>query len=102
MKVKEEQVFNIGDAVYRISPKYNAISKVEIIDVECYGHYVYKTSDYKSFFSKHVSKTVFKTRKEAEEMLNRLASIKIKRNKLKQYEQELNEELNITDHILIK
>ena len=94
------QLCEVGDIVYRIHN--GKLSYSMIIDIKKYPHCVYKTDTGGSYFNTAFGKTLFKTREEARKELVKRKHIKEKREKLKEYERKLNEELNIGDHYIVK
>lgn len=106
VNVDTRKLLEVNDVVYKINSK-KATGPVKIIITEVkrcgWGHFAYKYNQgTDSFFNRSIGKTYFKTEKEAKEELLRLQKINKKRTLLKEYEQKLNQELNLEDHIIIK
>lgn len=107
-KVNEcEKLLNEGDILYTTSR--GEVLEVSIIKVEkdsTFGHYIYyhnkKFIKSNYIYNRNIGVTYFKTEEEAERKLHRLDRIAEKRKILKEYEQKLNNELDITDHYFIK
>ena len=96
----ETQLFNEGDVLYRVG-KYG-IDKVTITKVEHYPHCVYKDDHGHSYFNHNITKSCFKTQEEAKKEILKRKNIIEKRNRLKEYEIKLNEELGIENHFVVK
>lgn len=94
---EEEQLFNIGDELYSITK--DGPTKVIITDVERaeLGHYIYKAGK-RAYFNRNFGKTLFRTEEECNHAIWRIEIIKEKRQMLKEYEEVLNEKLNLSDH----
>lgn len=94
---KEKQLFNVGDELYAVTK--DGPSKVVITDVERaeLGHYIYKAGK-RTYFNRNFEKTLFKEEKECWNAIWRIETIKEKRQMLKEYEEVLNEKLNLSDH----
>ena len=93
-----------GETMYRIrkitkQDEYY-IAEIKCISIQDYGHYVYKFDDGYTAFDRNIGTCIFHTKEEAEQMLKNKNLLKIKKEKLKQYEQKLNEELGITSIII--
>lgn len=106
VNVDTRKLLEVNDVVYKINSK-KATGPVKIIITEVkrcgWGHFAYRYNrGTDSFFNRSIGKTYFKTEKEAKEELLRLQKINKKRTLLKEYEQKLNQELNLEDHIIIK
>lgn len=101
-----EKMLELGDVIYKINKNNTekiVETKVTRVDRAEMGHYVYNcdaTPDF--FFNKAIGKTYFKTKEEAEFALKRKEKISKKRALLKEYETEVNKELGLTDHWVIK
>ena len=94
---EEEQLFNIGDELYAVTK--DGMKKIVITDVEqaYLGHYIYRAGK-RTYFNKNFEKTLFKTEEECKHAIWRIETIKEKRQMLKEYEEVLNEKLNLSDH----
>lgn len=90
----------VGDVLYRVG-KYG-IDKITIIKIDHYPHSVYRDDHGHSYFDRTIHKSCFKTLEEAEKEVQKRKNIVKKRNKLKEYEIKLNQELGIENHFIIK
>lgn len=91
-----------GCTCYRITK--GEIQQIVIKEVERMelGHYVYRDSDGNTYLSRHFGMSLFKTKEDAEQELQRRKIIKEKRKLLKEYERNLNDKFNLKDHFIIK
>lgn len=92
-----------GDKFYRI--KKNKVILVTITEVTHhtqFGHYSYKDDLNCTHFGRNFGTSLFKTQEECEKELLKRQNIKEKRERLKEYERKLNEELNLGNHYIIK
>ena len=94
------QLYHVGDFLYKVSR--DRITKIMITDVRKYPHIVYRDNNNTSYFNRSIVKSCFKTYEEAEAEIDRQRRIKKKREMMKEYERKLNEELNITNHLIVK
>lgn len=94
------KLYNIGDVLYRVG-KYG-IEEVTIIKIDQFPHYVYRDDHGHSYFNHNIVKTCFKTKEEADNELYRRERVKEKRQRLKEYEELLNEKLNLEGHFIVK
>lgn len=93
----------VGDIFYRVgSTNTDEITKITIIEIKCYGHYVYKDDKKHSYFNRTLLASCFKTEAEARLELQKRRAITEKKKRLKEYERLLNEKLNLKDHFIIK
>ena len=90
----------VGDVLYRVG-KYG-IDKITIIAIDHYPHSVYRDDHGHSYFDRTIHKSCFKTLEEAEKEVQKRKNIVEKRNKLKEYEIKLNQELGIENHFIVK
>lgn len=92
----------VGDRYYRIIK--DTIIPIQITKINRYelGHYVYEDDSKNHHLGQAFGKSLFKTKEECEEELRKRKCIKDKRKLLKEYEEKLNEELNIKGHYIIK
>lgn len=94
------QLYKVGDFLYKVSR--DKITKIMITDIRKYPHIVYRDNNNTSYFNRSIVKSCFKTYEEAEQELERQRNIKKKREMMKEYERKLNEELNISNHFIVK
>lgn len=94
------QLHQVGEFLYKVSR--DKITKIMITEVRKYPHIVYRDNNNVSYFNRSIVKSCFKTYEEAEQEIDRQRRIKKKREMLKEYERKLNEELNITNHLIVK
>lgn len=96
-----EDLCSIGDIVYRITK--NGVEAIKIVRIEHYPHAVYYGENkHQSYFNRAFGKSIFKTKEEAEDELYRRERIKEKHQRLKEYEELLNEKLNLEGHFIVK
>ena len=87
--------------LYKVNHTSCTIKEVickDIIICARMGHLLYKLSDGSSCFTRHFGKYIFRTKEEAMNKINNLTKLKQKRMLLKEYEEKINKQLNITDH----
>lgn len=90
-----------GDKIYRIFK--DDVVEVTVIKITHHPHCAYKIDfDREAHFNRDFGKSLFKTREEAEQELQKRDKIAKKRKLLKDYERKLNEELNLGDHYIFK
>ena len=94
------KLYDIGDKLFRIGK--NGIEEITIIEIDQYPHYVYRDDRGHSYFNHNIVKSCFKTEKEAKEEVYRRLRVAEKRQKLKEYERLLNEELRLEGHFIVK
>ena len=92
------KLLEVNDVLYKINRK-NGTGPVKVIVTEVkqfgLGHFAYRyDSGIDSFFNRSIGKTFFKTKEEAEAEVLKIQKINKKRMLLKEYEQQLNKELN--------
>lgn len=104
---KNKQLCNEGDKLFKITRK--GIVEVTIKEINHYtysygagGHYAYKDDTNNHYLARAFGVTLFTTKEEAEAYLSRKQYIATKRKLLQEYERQLNEEFNLTDHFIIK
>lgn len=101
-----EKMLELGDVIYKINKnntKKIVETKVTRVDRAEMGHYVYNCDATPDFFlNRAIGRTYFKTKEGAETALKRNEKISKKRALLKEYETEVNKELGLTDHWVIK
>ena len=95
------QLCEVGDIFYKLG-KDLTIKKITIAEVIKYAHYVYRDTEGTSYFNRSIVKLCFKTEKEAKDEVYRRQRIIEKRKRLKEYEEVLNEELNLEGHFIVK
>lgn len=95
------QLCEVGDVFYKLG-KDLKIKKIIIAEVIKYAHYVYRDTEGTSYFNRSIKKLCFKTEEEAKEEVYRRQRIIEKRQRLKEYEEVLNEELNLEGHFIVK
>lgn len=95
------QLCEVGDTFYKVVKDYN-IKEIKITEVLNYGHYVYRDDYGTSYFNRSILKNCFKTREEAEKEVHKRTCIINKRELLKEYEKQLNEEFGLQNHHIIK
>lgn len=94
--------FEIGDKVYRVGKKQIFETKIIDLDPRISSGYIYYTEEDDYFFNRNVGITYFKNKEEAEQKLQENQKISEKRRLLKEYEKELNQKLNLENHIIFK
>ena len=97
---EEIELFKIGDILYRVGKE--DISQITIMDIKHYPHCVYKDDYGRSYYNHTIRKSCFKTLEEAKQEVQRRENIAKKRKYLKEYELQLNEQLNIQNHFIVK
>lgn len=98
---ENEDLCKVGDVVYRLTK--TGIEAVTIVRIEHYPHAVYYGENkHQSYFNRAFGKSIFKTKKEAEDETYRRERIVEKRQRLKEYEELLNEELDLEGHVIVK
>lgn len=96
-----QDLCNVGDIVYRLTK--TGIESITITEINHYPHSVYRGANkYQSYFNRSFGKSIFKTKEEAEEALWKRERIVEKRKRLKEYEELLNEKLNLEGHFIVK
>ena len=103
MEPKEtiEPKLHIGDKLFRVGR--DGIDEVRIIRVDSYPtHCVYKDDHGHSYFDHTINKSCFKTLEEAEKEVQKRQNILKKRKLLKEYEIQLNYEMGIENHFIVK
>lgn len=102
----EEQILNVGDILYKINRnKIDGPIEVTVISAErmSAGHIVYRYDNSRdSFFSRAIGHSLFRTKEEAINELEKIKKCKNKRAILKEYENELNKKLGLENHTIIK
>lgn len=101
-KVNGNKMCDVGDILYRIKSGEIIIIKVIKAEQQELGHYAYRDYLGFSFFNRNFGKNIFKTEEEAKEKLNTQKLIEKKRKMLREYERQLNKELGIEFHLIIK
>lgn len=102
----EDQVLNVGDVMYKVYNITNVantkISKIKCINAQkqYLGHFIYYFDDNSTAFSRNIGKSIFYTEEEAEQYVRNRHLSSLKRRRLKEYEQKLNEQLGITSIII--
>lgn len=94
------KLYDVGDTLYKVGR--SGITKITIVRIDQYPHYVYRDDLGNSYFNHTITKSCFKTKEEAEKEELRRANVATKRLLLKEYETTLNERLNLTDHYIVK
>lgn len=94
------KLFDVGETLYRIGKA--GITKITIVRIEQYPHYVYYDDHNRSYFNHSMVKSCFRTYEEAVQATIRRDNIAEKRKMLKEYEKELNKKFNIEDHYIVK
>lgn len=91
-----------GDTYYKI--KKDKVVQIQIAKVTYHdlGHYSYKDSMNDTYFGHSFGTALFKTKQEADDELYRRERVKEKRRRLKEYEELLNEKLNLEGHFIVK
>lgn len=92
-----------GDIFYRI--KKDEVIRVQITKITYHdriGHYSYEDDTGYHYFGRNFGKSLFKTEKEANDELYRRERVKEKRQRLREYEELLNEKLNLEGHFIVK
>lgn len=92
-----------GEIFYRVSK--DKITEVTIEKVTHHipmGHYSYKDNEGRSYFGHSFGRTLFKTRGDAVREVQKANLIKTKRERLKDYERQLNAELGLVEHFIVK
>ena len=92
-----------GDVFYRI--KKDEVIRVQITKITYHdriGHYSYEDDTGYHYFGRNFGKSLFKTEEEADNELYRRERVKEKRQRLKEYEELLNEKLNLKGHFIVK
>ena len=101
MNDKEKELCKVGDIVYRLTK--TGIEPITITEINHYPHSVYRGANkYQSYFNRSFGKSIFKTKEEAEEALLKRERVVEKRKRLKEYEELLNEKLNLEGHFIVK
>lgn len=95
------QLCEVGDVFYKLG-KDLTIKKITIAKVIKYAHYVYRDTEGTSYFNRSIKKLCFKTEEEAEEEQWRRERIQEKKQRLKEYEELLNEKLRLEGHFIVK
>ena len=105
------QLCKVGDTLYRVSKVAKedklyvepiTITVAEYVTGRTFGHWYYRDNKKRSYFNRNIESTCFKTKEEAEQEIQRKQNITKKRKLLKEYERELNEELNLKNNYIIK
>lgn len=93
---------NVGEVFYKLLK--DRVAKIQIVEVthHALGHYVYRDDLGGSFFGRSFDQRVFRTEEEAELALKKKDLVKQKKALLQEYERQLNDEMGITDHFIIK
>ena len=99
------EMFDVGDYGYRIRKLYKRdeyyVSKIRCTEINYYyDHNSYTFDDGYHANDKDVNKNIFYTEEDAKEELRRRLLTKTKKQKLKEYEEQLNKEFNITTTII--
>lgn len=91
-----------GDIYYKI--KKDKVIQVEIVKITYHdlGHYSYKDTLGERYFGHSFGTSLFKTEKEADNELYRRERVREKRQRLKEYEELLNEKLDLEGHFIVK
>ncbi len=91
-----------GDVYYKI--KKNEVVQIQIVKIVYHdlGHYSYRDTYDERYFGHSFGVSLFKTKEEAEEELYRRERVKEKRQRLKEYEELLNEKLRLEGHFIVK
>lgn len=101
MNENEKELCEVGDVVYRLAK--TGIEPITIVRIEHYPHTVYYGGiKHQSYFNRSFGRVIFKTKEEAEEELWRRERIKEKKQRLKEYEELLNEKLRLEGHFIVK
>lgn len=95
-----EELFHVGDVLFRVGR--DGISEVTIMEINHYPHTVYRDDHGHSYFNHSIRKRCFMTKEEAEREIQKRNNIATKRKMLKEYEVQLNYELGIENHFIIK
>lgn len=101
MNENEKDLCQVGDTVYRLTK--TGVEPIIITEINHYPHSVYRGANkYQSYFNRSFGKTIFKTETEAKNALYTRDRVAEKRQRLKEYEAVLNEELDLDGHFIVK
>ena len=100
--INEKPICKVGDTFYRIIKEEVVAVKITKVEKMTLGHYVYKDNTGRTYFKRNFEDYIFKSKKSAEEYMNRKKLISKKKELLKKYEDRLNTELGIQRHYFVK
>jgi cell shape-determining protein MreC len=98
---EQADLCEVGDVVYHLTK--TGITPITITAIDHYPHSVYRGEDkHQSYFNRSFGRVIFKTKEEAEEEQWRRERIQEKKQRLKEYEELLNEKLRLEGHFIVK
>ena len=98
---EQTDLCKVGDVVYRLTR--TGIESITITRIAHYPHAVYYGENkHQSYFNRSFGKSIFKTKEDAEEEQWRRERIQEKKQRLKEYEELLNEKLRLEGHFIVK